>query len=62
VGVQRIEFELGRNGCPDRIPSRITVHRVLVRHGLVDVLVVIGVVSPTGGVSERCRWNCGSWR
>src|SRR5206468_4994795 len=35
-GSRRIEFELGRNGCPGRIPSRITIHRVLVRHGLVD--------------------------
>src|SRR3954453_15018119 len=33
-GQRRIEFELGRNGCPGRIPSRITIHRVLVRHGL----------------------------
>jgi transposase InsO family protein len=37
-GARRIEFELGRNGCPGPIPSRITVHRVLVRHGLVDVV------------------------
>jgi transposase InsO family protein len=37
-GARRIEFELGRNGCPGRVPSRITVHRVLVRHGLVDVV------------------------
>jgi transposase len=34
-GARRIEFELGRNGCPDPIPSRVTVHRVLIRHGLV---------------------------
>jgi transposase InsO family protein len=34
-GARRIEFELGRNGCPGPIPSRITVHRVLIRHGLV---------------------------
>jgi transposase InsO family protein len=34
-GARRIEFELGRNGCPGPIPSRITVHRILVRHGLV---------------------------
>lgn len=37
-GARCIEFELGRNGCPGRIPSRITVHRILVRHGLVDVV------------------------
>jgi transposase InsO family protein len=36
-GPRRIEFELGRNGCPDRVPSRITVYRILVRHGLIDV-------------------------
>jgi transposase len=34
-GARRIEFELGRNGCPGPVPSRITVHRVLIPHGLV---------------------------
>jgi hypothetical protein len=29
-------FELARMGCPGPLPSRITVHRILVRHGLVD--------------------------
>jgi hypothetical protein len=29
-------FELQRTGCPEPIPSRITVHRILVRHGLVE--------------------------
>nr|WP_239136199.1 IS481 family transposase [Dactylosporangium siamense] len=33
-GARRIEFELGRNGCPGRVPSRMTVYRILVRHGL----------------------------
>src|SRR5690349_2617722 len=37
-GARRIEFELGRNGCPGPVPSRITIHRVLVRHGLVDAV------------------------
>ncbi|WP_423203117.1 IS481 family transposase [Krasilnikovia cinnamomea] len=35
-GARRILFELGRTGCPGPIPSRITVHRILVRHGLVE--------------------------
>lgn len=35
-GARRVLFELGRCGCPGPIPSRITVHRILVRHGLVD--------------------------
>jgi transposase InsO family protein len=35
-GARRIVFELGRLGCPGPIPSRITVHRILVRHGLVE--------------------------
>ncbi len=35
-GARRVLFELGRMGCPGPLPSRITVHRVLVRHGLVD--------------------------
>jgi transposase InsO family protein len=34
-GARRIEFELGRNGCPGPIPSWVTVHRMLIRHGLV---------------------------
>jgi transposase InsO family protein len=33
-GARRIEFELGRNGCPGRVPSRMTVYRILIRHGL----------------------------
>ena len=35
-GQRRIEFELGRNGCPGPVPSVSTIYRVLVRHGLVD--------------------------
>src|SRR5437763_3828353 len=35
-GQRRIEFELGRNGCPGPIPSVSTIYRVLVRHGLGD--------------------------
>ena len=34
-GQRRIEFELGRTGCPGPIPSVSTIYRVLVRHGLV---------------------------
>jgi transposase InsO family protein len=37
-GARRIEFELGRNGCPGLVRSRMTVHRVLIRHGLVEVV------------------------
>ncbi|MFC3386351.1 IS481 family transposase [Couchioplanes azureus] len=34
-GSRRIAFELGRNGCPgDVMPSRMTVYRILIRHGL----------------------------
>jgi transposase InsO family protein len=36
-GARRIEFELGRNGCPGRVPSRMSVYRILVRHGLIEV-------------------------
>jgi transposase InsO family protein len=35
-GARRLVFELGRRDCPGPIPSRITVHRVLIRHGLVN--------------------------
>ncbi len=34
-GARRLVFELGRRDCPGPVPSRITVHRVLIRHGLV---------------------------
>jgi transposase InsO family protein len=35
-GARRLEFELGRAGCPGPVPSQSTIYRVLVRHGLVD--------------------------
>src|SRR2546423_4948640 len=35
-GARRIEFELGRNGCPGRVPTRMTVYRILARHGLIQ--------------------------
>ncbi|MEU1747362.1 IS481 family transposase [Micromonospora arida] len=35
-GARRLVFELGRLDCPGPIPSRITVHRVLIRHGLIN--------------------------
>ena len=34
-GPRRIEFELGRTGCPAPVPSRSTVYRVLVRNHFV---------------------------
>jgi transposase InsO family protein len=34
-GARRIEFELGRNGCPGRVPTRMTVYRILARHRLI---------------------------
>lgn len=34
-GARRIRYELGSNGL-DRVPSRVTVHRVLIRNGLID--------------------------
>ncbi|MBX6752499.1 MAG: IS481 family transposase, partial [Micromonosporaceae bacterium] len=33
-GARRIAFELGRSGCPGPVPSRMTVYRILARHGL----------------------------
>jgi transposase InsO family protein len=35
-GPRRIRYELGRNGCPGPVPARMTVHRILLRHGLID--------------------------
>jgi len=37
-GQRRIAFELGRTGCPGPIPSVSTIYRVLVRHGLVQMI------------------------
>src|SRR5262249_59931800 len=34
-GPRRIAYELGKDGCPGRVPSRMTVYRILVRHGLI---------------------------
>jgi hypothetical protein len=36
MGSRRIAFELGRTGCPEPVPSRMTVYRILVRHGLLS--------------------------
>ncbi|WP_435874791.1 IS481 family transposase [Nonomuraea dietziae] len=36
-GARRLVWELTRRNCPGPVPSRATVHRVLVRHGLVQV-------------------------
>jgi transposase-like protein len=35
-GQRRLQFELGRNGCPRPIPGLTTIYRVLVRHGLIQ--------------------------
>ncbi|WP_230687359.1 IS481 family transposase [Catellatospora vulcania] len=35
-GARRIEYELGRNGCPGPVPSRMTIYRILLRHGLLS--------------------------
>ena len=35
-GVRRLVFELGRVGCPGAVPSRMSVYRILVRHGLLN--------------------------
>jgi transposase InsO family protein len=35
-GPRRIAFVLGRDGCPGPVPSRMTVYRILVRHGLIE--------------------------
>ena len=36
---RRIRHERGVNGCPGPVPSRMTVHRILLRHGLIDPTV-----------------------
>jgi transposase InsO family protein len=50
-GARRIEFELGRHGCPGPVPSRMTVYRILVRHGL------ISPVKRRRGRRDYVRWQ-----
>lgn len=35
-GARRIVFELGRHGCPGPVPSRMSVYRILARHGMIQ--------------------------
>jgi transposase-like protein len=35
-GQRRLQFELGRSGCPGPVPGLTTIYRVLVRHGLIQ--------------------------
>jgi transposase InsO family protein len=50
-GARRIVFELGRQGCPGPVPSRMTVYRILARHGL-------HVVARRGrGRKDYVRWE-----
>jgi hypothetical protein len=39
VGAGRIRHELGVDGSPGPVPSRMTVKRILVRQGLIDPTV-----------------------
>jgi transposase InsO family protein len=50
-GSRRIAFELGRHGCPGPVPSRMTVYRILLRHGL-------AVAAPRRrGRKDYVRWE-----
>ena len=53
-GQRRIEFELGRNGCPGPVPYLSTIYRVLVRHGLIDPI-------PRRRRRQRCRVAAGGF-
>lgn len=35
-GQRRLYYELGRHGCPGRVPSLSTIYQILVRHHLID--------------------------
>ncbi|WP_442933361.1 helix-turn-helix domain-containing protein [Micromonospora psammae] len=50
-GTRRIAFELGRHGCPEPVPSRMTVYRILVRHGLIEP------VKKRRGRKDYVRWQ-----
>ncbi|MEV6518543.1 IS481 family transposase [Micromonospora chalcea] len=50
-GARRIAFELGRHGCPEPVPSRMTVYRILVRHGLIEP------VARRRGRKDYRRWE-----
>jgi transposase InsO family protein len=52
-GPVRIEYELGRNGCPGPVPSKTTVYRILLRYGL------IGARKRRRGRDDFIRWQRG---
>jgi transposase InsO family protein len=50
-GSRRIAFELGRHGCPGPVPSRMTVYRILIRHGLMTA------AKQRRGRKDYLRWE-----
>src|SRR3954452_3156836 len=60
-GSRRIVFELGRHGCPGEVPSRMTVYRILIRHGLMTRLDAAGAARTMSGGNGTGRWSCGRW-
>src|SRR5262245_25861489 len=52
-GPVRIEYELGREGCPGPVPSKATVYRILLRYGL------MAGRKRRGGREEFIRWQRG---
>ena len=59
-GPLRLAHELGKAGVSP-VPSRMSVYRVLVRHGLIEPGPGSGRRTATCGGSGMSRWRCGSW-
>ena len=59
-GPLRLAHELAKAGVAPA-PSRMSVYRVLIRHGLVEPGPRKRPRTATGGGSAMSRWRCGSW-
>ena len=59
VGSRRIAFELGRHGCRGQMSSRMTVYRIMLRHGW-RLWPNDDAAARTMGAGNRTgRWSCG---
>lgn len=59
-GPRTIGHRLGREGI-DPVPGRSSIHRCLVRHGLITPQARRKRRSTTGAGSAAGRWSCGRW-
>lgn len=60
-GPWRIAHVLERSGAVTPVPSRMTVYRILVRHGLLERACGVGSGRTTDVASGMHRCSCGRW-